>query len=485
MFARFGIPKIVISDNVPFNSAEFIAFSREWDFNSHTISPHHSQSNGLAEKAVGIVKNMLDKATHSKQDIQLYILNYRNSPVAGLMYSPAQLLLSKNLRSKLPIHDSHLYPKVVNDPEVINKSKQSLTYDKSSLQKAETFSVNDDVLIQNVKSKLWERGVECLDNRSYLVKMCGNDKLFRRNVHFIKKFNHSLVHDQLSTEEEVTSEFNYYSGEDDDTSLGENNDTNSGENIVASSSEYNDNAISNDSVPNCSIPLHHNDNGQLAASIGQSVAPGIVNRSAFGRVIKKPNRLNFTSIRAELRITISETIIEQLQSAVAPLIDKIKELETIVLQQREKIDRIERKRNVMVFNYEEKETENWETLEEAMLNLFKEELGVDCRVEDLDECVRVGRKGDGKIRPIKIGFTSYKKKLCVLRNKKKLKGTKTSITEDYSKQVRERRRAMVPIVNEIKERGEFAEIRYDKLFTSTKESNPKDVQKPWKRKKRT
>ncbi|KAL1447250.1 hypothetical protein WDU94_013945 [Cyamophila willieti] len=283
MFARFGIPKIVISDNVPFNSAEFIAFSREWDFNSHTISPHHSQSNGLAEKAVGIVKNMLDKATHSKQDIQLYILNYRNSPVAGLMYSPAQLLLSKNLRSKLPIHDSHLYPKVVNDPEVINKSKQSLTYDKSSLQKAETFSVNDDVLIQDVKSKLWERGVvvECLDNRSYLVKMCGNGKLFRRNVHFIKKFNHSLVHDQLSTEEEVTSEFNC-----------ENNDTNSGENIVASSSEYNDNAISNDSVPNCSIPLHHNDNGQLAASIGQSVAPGIVNRSAFGRVIKKPNRLN-------------------------------------------------------------------------------------------------------------------------------------------------------------------------------------------------
>uniref|UniRef100_A0A8D8SFJ1 Endonuclease-reverse transcriptase n=1 Tax=Cacopsylla melanoneura TaxID=428564 RepID=A0A8D8SFJ1_9HEMI len=195
-----------------------------------------------------------------------------------------------------------------------------------------------------------------------------------------------------------------------------------------------------------------------------------------------------SSIRAELCVTLRETIIEQLQAGIAPLIDKIKELETIVIQQREKIDKLERKRNIMVFNYEEKENENWETLEEAMLNLFKEDLGLTCRVEDLDECMRVGTKRDGKTRPIKIGFTSYKKKLSVLRNKKKLKGTKMSkisITEDYSQQVRERRRALIPIVDEMKRRGEFAEIRYDEIFTRTKDSNRIDLQKAKKRKDRT
>ncbi|KAL1446945.1 hypothetical protein WDU94_015621, partial [Cyamophila willieti] len=195
-----------------------------------------------------------------------------------------------------------------------------------------------------------------------------------------------------------------------------------------------------------------------------------------------------SSIRAEMSITIRETLKEQLEAAVAPLIDKIKELEAVVLQQREKIDKLERKRNIMVFNCEEKENENWETLEKTMLNLFNENLGVNCRVEDLDECVRVGTKGDGKIRPIKVSFTSYKKKLNVLRNKKKLKGTKTSITEDYNKQVRERRRALVPIVNQIRMKGEFAEIRFDKIFTSsmsTKGSNSNYTPKAKKTKKRT
>uniref|UniRef100_A0A8D9AGQ7 Endonuclease-reverse transcriptase n=1 Tax=Cacopsylla melanoneura TaxID=428564 RepID=A0A8D9AGQ7_9HEMI len=192
-----------------------------------------------------------------------------------------------------------------------------------------------------------------------------------------------------------------------------------------------------------------------------------------------------TSIRAELCVTLRETIKEELQAGIAPLIEKIKELETIVIQQREKIDKLERKRNIMVFNYEEKENENWETLEEAMLNLFKEDLGLTCRVEDLDECLRVGTKKEGKTRPIKIGFTSYKKKLSVLRNKKKLKGTKISITEDYSQQVRERRRALIPIVDEMKRRGEFAEIRYDEIFTRTKDSDRIDIQKVRKRKERT
>ncbi|XP_026689282.1 uncharacterized protein K02A2.6-like [Diaphorina citri] len=245
IFARFGIPKILISDNVPFNSTEFIAFSREWDFKSQTISPHHSRSNGLSEKAVGIVKSLFVKANYTNQDIQLYLLNYRNSPVAGLEYSPAQLLMSKNLRSKLPIDGSHLYPNVIKDPQVIDKSNQYLNYNKNSLQKTETFCLDDEVLVQDIKSKIWERGtiIECLDNRSYLVKMHNSGKVYRRNVHFIKKFICSFLDDHLAAEDNVGS----------DTSCS-NEDYNALINDTDTQSTLRPGLMPDSSVPNCFTP---------------------------------------------------------------------------------------------------------------------------------------------------------------------------------------------------------------------------------------
>ena len=53
VFARFGIPDVVVTDNVPqFSSAEFLVFSRMWCFDHVTSSPKYPQSNGKAENAV-------------------------------------------------------------------------------------------------------------------------------------------------------------------------------------------------------------------------------------------------------------------------------------------------------------------------------------------------------------------------------------------------------------------------------------------------
>lgn len=189
IFSRFGIPKTVISDNVPFNSNEFSNFCKEWNFDLETISPHHSCSNGLAEKAVGIVKKMFQKAELDRQDINLYLLNYRNSPVANLEYSPAQLLFSRNLRSKLPISSHDLKPKIIQDPKICSKVGQTETYNKTSLKQETVFSQKDDVWVQNIKLKIWEpaRIVKVLNHRSYLVKMMNTGKLFRRNAHYLRK----------------------------------------------------------------------------------------------------------------------------------------------------------------------------------------------------------------------------------------------------------------------------------------------------------
>ena len=45
IFSRFGIPKVVISDNGPqFSSYQFMRFAKKWDFRHDPSSPKHAKS---------------------------------------------------------------------------------------------------------------------------------------------------------------------------------------------------------------------------------------------------------------------------------------------------------------------------------------------------------------------------------------------------------------------------------------------------------
>ena len=62
IFARHGIPEVVVSDNGPQYSSEAYAnFARKFRFEHITSSPHYPQSNGEAERAVQTVKNLIKK----------------------------------------------------------------------------------------------------------------------------------------------------------------------------------------------------------------------------------------------------------------------------------------------------------------------------------------------------------------------------------------------------------------------------------------
>ena len=185
MFARHGISDVVRSDNGPqYTATQYKQFAQDWNFEHQTSSPYYSRSNGLAEKAVQIVKRLLSKAKQDGKDPYISLLEYRNTPIDNVA-SPAQILMSQRLRSHLPTTQNQLKPQVV-EPEQMKekleeeKAKQKSFYDQGSKIQSE-LKEGERVRLQ-VESK-WKPAVieEKLQTpRSYILQM-ENGQRVRRN----------------------------------------------------------------------------------------------------------------------------------------------------------------------------------------------------------------------------------------------------------------------------------------------------------------
>ena len=107
IFARHGIPEVLISDNgPPYNSSEMKAFASSYDFQHITSSPYYPQSNGQAERSVKTVKTLLE----SSNDLSMALLSYRATPFPWCGLSPAELLMGRRIRTSVPQVDKQLIP---------------------------------------------------------------------------------------------------------------------------------------------------------------------------------------------------------------------------------------------------------------------------------------------------------------------------------------------------------------------------------------
>ena len=119
IFARHGIPEVVISDNGPqYTSEAYAKFAKDYQFHHITSSPYFPQSNGEAERAVGTVKNLLKKS----DDAYLALLAYRATPLQN-GYSPSELLMCRKLRTTVPSTHSQRVPKVPDSVTLREKDK--------------------------------------------------------------------------------------------------------------------------------------------------------------------------------------------------------------------------------------------------------------------------------------------------------------------------------------------------------------------------
>lgn len=131
VFARFGCPEVLVTDNGPqFSCHEFAQFAQDYDFKHVTSSPRYPRSNGEAERAVRTVKSLLMK----EGDFHKALLAYRATPLAH-GNSPAQLLMGRRIRTPVPVSLEQLRPqwpdlKRFREKDAAMKAQQKHTFNQ-------------------------------------------------------------------------------------------------------------------------------------------------------------------------------------------------------------------------------------------------------------------------------------------------------------------------------------------------------------------
>ena len=145
LFATHGIPETIVSDNgTPFVNALMEQFLKANGVRHVTAAPYHPSSNGLAERAVQTCKAALKKmsADTLETKIQRFLLNYRTTLQGTTGIPPAQLLMGRQLRTRLDF--------VVPDVSKRVQDAQTTQKDHHDLHcKERQFSKGDQVMARN------------------------------------------------------------------------------------------------------------------------------------------------------------------------------------------------------------------------------------------------------------------------------------------------------------------------------------------------
>ena len=183
IFSQLGLPEQIISDNGPtFTSTEFKDFLQKNGVKHVTSAPYHPASNGLAERAVQILKKGLKKCKEGTIQTQIdrLLFNYRITPQTTTGVSPAELMFGRRLRSVFDLMKPDLHNRVEKEQE-----RQKLAHDKKAVNR--DFNVGDEVYAKNFRpgdTETWlpSRVIEKQGPRNFTVELLQDNLVWRRHV---------------------------------------------------------------------------------------------------------------------------------------------------------------------------------------------------------------------------------------------------------------------------------------------------------------
>ncbi|KAJ8377010.1 hypothetical protein SKAU_G00075900 [Synaphobranchus kaupii] len=127
IFATHGLPDTVVTDNGPtFTSDVFQEFMDKNGIRHVRTAPYHPASNGLAERAVGTLKEVLrNMSGHSLETkMHRFLFQYRITPHTTTGVSPAEMLMGRRPKSHLDLLHPDVGARVVRSQEEQKEGRQ-------------------------------------------------------------------------------------------------------------------------------------------------------------------------------------------------------------------------------------------------------------------------------------------------------------------------------------------------------------------------
>ena len=186
LFAQFGIPDIIATDNGScFVSSAFEDFLTTNGIIHWKSSPYHPSSNKLAEKAVQIVKHGLKKMKDGTLNDKLsrLLFTYRITPHSTTGISPSELLMGRKLKSRFDLLKPNIAVRVEQ-----KQQEQERTHDFHAVSR--TFQEGDTVYARDFRQgQSWLTGtiVKCSGPVSYEVKTDDGQLIHRHQDHLRKR----------------------------------------------------------------------------------------------------------------------------------------------------------------------------------------------------------------------------------------------------------------------------------------------------------
>ena len=152
------------------------------------------------------------------------------------------------------------------------------------------------------------------------------------------------------------------------------------------------------------------------------------------------------------------------------VVQKLIKQNTEMKEQIAELEDRHRRNNLRFMGIKEKsgvESETWEESEVKAKVFLQEKLGLETDEITIERAHRIGKKEEGKRRTIIAKFLNYKQREKVLNKYKELKlwEDQIYINEDFSEYTVEKRRILFKRAKEIRERGEFAKVVYNRLVS--------------------
>lgn len=215
-FSRFGIPKILLSDNgTNFCSNEFETFLKNLKIEHRKSSIYHPRSNGLVERVHKTMKESIaslsDKVISWPDRLLFFKLHYNSSKHVVTQFTPAEIFFGRSINIPLDYHDK---PKHVEDlaeyaknvQMQLEKTKQQIIENEEKYINIQSkylkgrakpnMEIGDKVFLQEFQHSNafepkytgpWEIQ-KIFRNDNYLIKMLEKDKEMVKKVHISKIF---------------------------------------------------------------------------------------------------------------------------------------------------------------------------------------------------------------------------------------------------------------------------------------------------------